>query len=216
MTRTPRLESLIEGAIVAELGKFWTALPGRVEAFDQDDCLADVQPMVKRVYLAEDGEYEEERLPQVRFAPVHFPGGPANQLTFPVKVGDLGVLVFTSASLDNFLATGHEVKPFDRRKNTLSDAVFFPGLHSMVGPPSDYSNDAVVLKAEQIRLGSVNANQEAILGGDFVDLLKGFVDDLVTFAGSVPTPNGSVAFGSAATAFKNALDLVLSDKVLLE
>ncbi len=207
MTQTPRLETIIEGAVIGELGRFWTSIPGRVQKFDQDTCLADVQPLVKRVYRAEDGKFQKERLPMCRLCPVMFQGGSKGQLTIPVSTGDDGLLVMTSTSLDNYLATGREVAPFDKRRNTLNDAVFFPGLHSMITSPKDYTNDAVVMRAtDQLRLGGVDADEKLVLGTTFMTHFDAF---LTAIAG-VPT------VGAAATTLKNLLQASLSDKVFTE
>lgn len=211
MTTTIRLETLLEAAVQSGQGNFWTSLPGRVEAFDQDTCLADVQPMVRRSYKDESGERVSESLPQIPWCPVYFQGGSAGRLTFPVKKGDLGILVFTSCSLDNLLATGNEVDPKDDRRNTLTDAYFLHGGHSMIAPPSDYSDDDVVLSAENLlKLGGIGADESALWGTSFINALNTLLTALDTFANA---NIGGGAMTAAINAFKSGD--YLSGKVVL-
>lgn len=217
MTQTLRLESLLELAVQAGLGGFYTALPGKVVAFDEDQCFADVQPMVRKSFVDEFGERQSERYPIVPWCPVYFMGGSAGRITVPVKAGDMGLLVMTSCSLDQLLITNSEVDPQDDRRNTLTDAYFLHGVHTSTTRPDSYSGDDVVIDATNLlRLGGLSANESAMLGTSFINALNTFLTALNTFAGTVvgPTTPQLTAFQTALSALQSG-DF-LSGKVVLQ
>lgn len=155
---TPSLASVLRGAIEAHMSDVHTAMPGRVETFDPATQKATVQPLVRRPYLDEDGERIPERLPVVAGVPVMFPGSGGFSLTWPVAVGDVGLLVFASCSLDRWLARGGEVDPADERRHTLSDAVFIPGLRPFSAPgPATHATAMVITAPGEIHVGGTSA-----------------------------------------------------------
>jgi len=97
----------------------WTALPGRVVAYDKDTQRVQVQPVPDDV----DGE-----LPVLAGVPVVFPCGNGAAVVWPLSKGDTGLLVFCSRSIARWLANGTEGDPQSERHHHLGDAVFVPGL----------------------------------------------------------------------------------------
>lgn len=223
MTQSPRLETIVEDAAAGANSGVWTMLPARVERFDSGSCVVDAQPMVWQQHEEEDGTEVSERMAVIPCCPVVFQGGPGGRITCPVAVGDLGMLVFASCSMDRFLATGNDVDPKDgeEQKNTLNNAFFLHGVHHLAsgdgGPPSSYDDDAVVIAVPDgkfIKLGSKSATQNAIRGTDFANDLNTFFDALDTWGQAVGIALG-ITFSPVGTAIFDAA-LHLSGKVALE
>lgn len=168
--RTPTLGEVIEARIATELESMHTAIPGRVVKYDPATQKADVQPLVRSAYLDEDGLRQTASLPVVPSCPVAFPGGSGLVVTFPVAVGDFGLLIFAESSLDKWLAgSGGEVDPqFDHRHH-LSDAVFIPGVRPFGAARSTNPGNAVCIGVDG------GAFQGAALGHALVTWLNAHV-----------------------------------------
>lgn len=156
-SRTPTLGGVIRGLIEEGLGDVNVAIPGRVEAFDPASARASVQPLVRRPYVTEDGTRGVERLPVIPDVPVIFPGSGPYSLRWPVAVGDTVLLVFASASLDQWLPRGGEVDPGDDRRHALSDAVAIPGLRDFAHPHSGGASKTIEFTPSEIRVGGSQA-----------------------------------------------------------
>lgn len=175
MTRsaTPTFAEVIRDALDARMSDVHVALPGRITSYDSTTQKASVKPLIKRGYMDEEGERAAESLPVVTDVPVMFPGAGSYRITFPISSGDTGLLVFCSASLDRWLVRGGEVDPEDDRRNTLSDAVFYPGLRSF-NSTSPAVAGAMSLEGLDIWVGGFGA-EPAIKGVSFNTALTTFL-----------------------------------------
>lgn len=143
MNQTPTLAEVLGAALDASARGLRVALPARVESYDPATQQVSAQPLVLEGFVGEDGERATERLPVINGVPVVFPGAGGFRVTFPVAVGDTVLLVFSSSSIDRWLALGGEVDPQDDRRHSINDAVAIPGLrdfaHSLASTPSTMS-----------------------------------------------------------------------------
>ena len=118
-----------------------TSLPGKIVRYDATTQKADVQPLLKERYTDEAGATQVRDLPVIPSVPVQFPGAGGYRITFPVAADDVGLVVFSEASLDKWLVSGGTVDPADDRRHDLTDAVFLPGLrdfgHALASAPTD-------------------------------------------------------------------------------
>lgn len=174
--QSPTLADILDRVADNTKAGIWTALPGRVESFDVTSQRAAVQPLVKNVYYDENEERRSERLPVCEDVPVMFPGAGPFRLTFPIAQGDLGLLVFTSCSMDKLLALGGEIDPVadpgaDRR-NHLADAVFITGFYTFNAPPTSAPDDAMVMHASTIKLGGDDASDPVVRRSDLVAVVN--------------------------------------------
>lgn len=103
-----------------------TAIPAQVVAYDNAAQTVDVQPMIKRVVVDDDGNELVESLPQITGVPVAFPSGGGYMVTFPIQANDFVMLVFSERPMDTWLSSGQESDPGDLRHHDLSDAVAIP------------------------------------------------------------------------------------------
>lgn len=140
-TRNTTLQDLLTRFRESLLADLHTSLPGKVVKYDPSTQKADVQPLIKERYADENGAMQARELPVIPAVPVQFPGAGGYRITFPVNVGDTGLIVFSEASLDKWLVSGGTVDPADDRRHDLTDAVFLPGLrdfgHALASAPTD-------------------------------------------------------------------------------
>lgn len=144
MSRAPSLAEIIRIALDARMAEVKVSLPGRVVRYDASLRQADVQPLIKTAYRDEDDRQVVERLPVITNVPVAFPGASGYWVTFPVAVGDLCTLLFSSASLDKWLSEGGEVDPLDYGGGGLQDAIAFVGLQDFKTPTAAATDCMVV------------------------------------------------------------------------
>ena len=140
-TRNTTLQDLLARFRESLVSDLHTSLPGKVVRYDAATQKADVQPLIKERYTDESGAMQARELPVIPAVPVQFPGAGGYRITFPVNVGDTGLIVFSEASLDKWLVSGGTVDPADDRRHDLTDAVFLPGLrdfgHALASAPTD-------------------------------------------------------------------------------
>jgi hypothetical protein len=190
------LESAILMAIEAGLSQVWTALPGRVTAWDSTTQRATVQPTVSDV--------EPTRVLPSVVCPIGFPRSGGYVLTLPVSEGDTGLLVFSTLSMAGWLRSGNEGAPLDTRKHTLSSAVFFPGVSP--SPLEDYPDDVPVLGSIQ-NLGTTSPIAMAVR----VNAIVTAIDNAIQAGLAAPSPAAQfAAFASSWNTFK-ALPLTSLD-----
>jgi hypothetical protein len=180
-SRTPTLAELIRNSFDFYLEDVHTCLPGRVEKYDPAEQRADVQPMIQRRLVAEDGQEILESLPQIPEVPVAFPRSGEFFVSFPIKQDDLGILVFSERSMELYLegqadkAGGDD--PVDYRKHDLTDAFFLPGGYPWKKSLVDAHADNLVVgkdgglqthyKSSEIALGEENPIEKVLLGTVF-------------------------------------------------
>lgn len=174
--RDPSLEDLLDlhGELVAD--RVHTMLPGKIVAYDATTQLADVQPLIRRRYLAEDGEtVVTQDMPVVHSCPVVFCGPARGRITWPVAVGDTCEIRWAFASLARWVRSGGLVDPGDDRRHDPSDAVCQVGLHDGAHVPTDAPTDAIVLHASggtTIKLGSSSATSAVALNSALAQLVS--------------------------------------------
>jgi len=135
--RSPTLAGAILAAIKAQTKNLRVCLPARVETYDESRREVSVQPLVKDGDIDETGARVVARLPVINHVPVVFPGSGGVRIKFPITKGDTVMLMFSSSSLDRWLALGGEVDPKDDRRHSLADAIAIPGLQPFAGAGAD-------------------------------------------------------------------------------
>ena len=124
ITATP--EEAHAAQIDGRLKDLHTCMPGIIASFDPVTQTASVQPAIKRIFT----EKGALNLPVCVDVPVAFPGGGDFFLTFPVKVGDECILLFSERAIDNWHASGGTQTPAEYRLHDLSDGLAIVGLNS--------------------------------------------------------------------------------------
>lgn len=123
---------LVNAAIEERLAELHTAMPARIMEYDPAKQEAVVQPLIKRRYY--DADNNPKGLvdqPPIVAVPVVFPSAATGIISFPIKKGDIVLLIFSELSVDNFnFSDGQStVDPDDFRRFHYSDAIAIPGLY---------------------------------------------------------------------------------------
>lgn len=203
-TRNTTLQDLLARFRESMVADLHTALPGKIVKYDESTQKADVQPLIKERYTDESGAQQSRELPVIPAVPVQFPGAGGYRITFPVAVGDTGLIMFAEASLDKWLVSGGTVDPAEERRHDLTDAIFLPGLrdfgHALTSAPTDRAtfgkDDGLQIHVDgsKIRIGSNSPiDLEKAVCGDtlwnYLTSLAGLVAWLATH--THPTPAGA-------------------------
>lgn len=217
----PGLAQLIIRAIEGRLYDLHTGLPAKVVSFDPTKQSAVVQPLLVRVFVDENEQFQQIEMPQIQNVPVIFPAGGGWSITWPLNAGDPVFLTFAERSLDHWLNAplGTSVDPVHERKHDLSDAIAVPGLRPFTAPSPnisatnlriarddgsvliELSEDTVRIKGPNILLDADGEADQAMVRGD---ALNAFLTERL----SVPT-----AFGPSGPSLVPLIDgLELSTK----
>jgi hypothetical protein len=175
---SPSFEKVLAMAIESRLFDVHTALPGVVEAYDPGTETVTVRPALKRKY--EDGSVVE--LPLIMNVPVTFPRGGKASITFPIKKGDSGLLIFSERSLDVWKAKGGVVDPADPRKFNMTDAFFVPGGYPKGKPSGRATADKfrITHGTSEIEMGEAAKFKIGKVGGDeLLDLMSQLLQELL-------------------------------------
>lgn len=175
---TPQLDQVINLAIRAALLNLRVHLPGKVTKVVGNQ-LVNVQPLIKSQYI--DGTVFD--LPEIQNVPVSMPMGQNYSIKLPIAIGDIGNILFSDRSLDNWISgDGSSVDSEDSRIHDITDAVFIPGLVTFSSQTQDETDDLVItngkaqLRLEQggmVKLQNLNSNEELItLLLSLLDLLQ--------------------------------------------
>lgn len=97
----------------------------KVTAYDADKQMVDVQPLVKRL---ENGTYQSQ--PPVLGVPVICDLCAKYGKKVEYKEGDVGLIVFCDADIDNAVSSGSEGEPNTERNHSATDAVFIGGVRA--------------------------------------------------------------------------------------
>jgi hypothetical protein len=139
LQRDSQAAATAEGAFGAQidgrLKQLHTSLPGIIASFNPDTQTASVQPAIKRIF----NEQGAVNLPLCVDVPVCFPGGGDFFVTFPVKVGDECILIFSERAIDNWYAGGGTAEPAEYRLHDLSDGMAIVGINSQAKKIPDFN-----------------------------------------------------------------------------
>lgn len=213
---SPGLGSLLADAIRSAMIDVHTALPARVESYDEATQTADIKPMLKRVMRRANMERVIETLPVIPCVPVMWPRGGGYFMHMPLSAGDSGMLLFSEYQMDRWRSTGDDVDPGDTRRHDLSGAVFIPGLFPSAEPIADATggedglrmgndgNYTIEITDADIRMPE--SAVEYLARADRVEAALGQVRDSIN-AGVPGTSDGGAALQTTIVA---ALDLVIT------
>jgi len=216
---TPTLRGLIESIVDQKIAQVVEGpMPGRVTSYDSAKQRASVQPLVQRVYYDELGDRKTKLRPVVQDVPILFMGGNGTRITTGLTTGDTVLLIPCGHSISRWVVRGGEVDPGEER-GSLADCIAIAGLHDFAHVPTTAPDDAVVVTADDIRLGDAFATEPTILGNTFETNLNTLLAAINAFAATcTTTPAGTPAttLATAVTAFITAWTVMLTMKVKVE
>lgn len=129
--REASLQETLNAAFQSQMNNVFTSLPCVVVAVRENlnTQMVDIQPTINQ--RQKDGVIKER--PIILGVPVSFQVSKSSGFTFPIKVGDTGLAVFSMRSLDTWKAgQGLPTTPLNFAKMDKGDAIFIPGIQ----PPS--------------------------------------------------------------------------------
>ena len=208
---TPTLAEVINDMIEAKILDIHVSMPGKVETYDHTQQKADIKPLLRKKYTVNGGTIVE--IPVIPGVPVQWASANngAAYMHLPLKVGDLGLIIFTDRSIDTWLSGDGEItSPNDPRHHDLSDAIFIPGIRPFKQPLSNTNADNFILQNGSIRIELDPSGKISITGAsnEMVSVLSDLIDHLVnaqviTMMGPQPFLASTVAL---LTADKAKLD----------
>jgi hypothetical protein len=150
---------------------------GKVVEFNPTDCTVQVQ--IAQQYIKSfdnNGIPISEDFEPIR-AKVFFMGNANMGFTYPLNIGDEGLILFNDRELESWYLTGESVPPQYIRSHHITDAIFLCGMHSLVNLPS-YSAGCLNLYYNGTRLeisdsgvnvtGNLNVSGSITATGDIV------------------------------------------------
>lgn len=168
-----KMQELAMNSFESQMENIHTAIPCIVVAVRDDgkNQMVDIQPTINQ--KSEDGTVKER--PPVYGVPVSFPVSSTAGFTFPVKVGDTGMAIYSMRNMDAWKGgNGRPNTPNNQGKMDKGDAIFVPGIQptgSAVNNPAKHSlahntSDAVLFQnlggvESEVRLksdGSIEIN----------------------------------------------------------
>jgi hypothetical protein len=105
------------------LRELHTSFPGKVERYDPQKQVVDVQPMIRRAIEDTEGNITYEDYPVLPSLKLQFPRVGKWFITFPVARGDWVMVQCCEGSIGHLLATGEKMDTGDLRRHHLSHAV---------------------------------------------------------------------------------------------
>jgi len=132
MAKEYTLPDLVEAIVEHSLWDLHTCLPAKIITIDYAQQKATVQPLIKeRNRDAKANDKGLQDMPVIQGVPVVFPSANTGILTFPIKAGDIVLVVFAERSVDNFVFSdgAKPVDPDDFRKHNYTDAFCIAGLY---------------------------------------------------------------------------------------
>lgn len=135
-------ESAVDTQIQRAKLDIHTALPVKVVSFNPTNQTITAEAQVKQILVG--GELAQ--IPPLVDVPVSFPRGGGFAVTFPLRTGDEGFVVFSERCFDGWWQSGKSSEPLDFRQHDLSDAMFVPGICSVPNAISDFFTGGLSLQ----------------------------------------------------------------------
>lgn len=141
-------EESLRIAMEGQQAKLWTALPGLVAAVDLVKQTLSVQPSIQGELRAPDGSITYVNLPLLVDVPVVWPRAGGFAITFPVKVGDEVLVVFSARCIDTWWQSGGVGAPAEPRMHDLSDGFAVLAPTSQPKVLANVQTDGMELRTE--------------------------------------------------------------------
>lgn len=172
---------LINRLIEQRLCSVHTSIPGKVVAYDATNHAVDVQPLLKEpCFDDQQNRVKSESYPLLPDVPIRYPCGGGYTITFPLAVGDHGMIEVVEADTEALELSGNESEVFDLRRHNLSHATFVPDFWNRT--------DLIPIVANALVIGRRSSGQQLRIGESNVEACSaavGSADDFVALAAKV-------------------------------
>jgi hypothetical protein len=185
---TPSFSEIIKMAMGNVALDIHVSIPGKIIKYDKDTQKASVAPLLQKKFNNTAGTVVD--MPILNGVPVHHLSCNRRNtfIHIPIKVGDLGMIMFCDRAIDNYLSSspqeGEDVKTIfhnNRRYHDLSDAWFIPGILPFSIALQDTSNDDIVIKNENTKINIKPDGTITIDNGtnELIETLSTLIDNLI-------------------------------------
>lgn len=184
----PSLVDVINRLIEQRLCDVHTSIPGRVVSFNAANHTADIQPLLKNPTFDEwQNRGKGESYPVLPDVAVRYPCGGAYTITWPLAVGDMGMIEICEGSLEEVELSGDESDPYDTSRHDLAHATFVPNFWDRT--------DLTAVVASALVIGCRETGQQVRIGASTVEACSatvGAATDFVAMAAKVLTELGKI------------------------
>lgn len=214
--RFGKLETSLLAAMQGLQAGIYTALPGIVSQFDAGKMTCQIKPGLLAQVRQRDGSTIQVSLPTLLDVPVAFQGGGGITLTFPVKLGDEALVVFSSRCIDAWWQLGADPDPnvvgrpqLDLRMHDLSDGFAFVGLRSLPRAFTVSTSAAQLRSDDGAAYIEINPTTHRIYAKTSGDLLAEPAGNLTATVGGnlTATVTGSAALTAPTIALTGAVTI---------
>lgn len=220
-----KIDELILLRIEKAMSTLFTAIPCAVTEYDAAKQKVTVKPLIK---LNIKFQTEEHELPSISDVPVGFMNSDNRtaRFTFPIKKDDVGIVIFSSLSLDNYLSstTVEAVDSESYDRNSLKDAMFIPMITSFERSIDSPNTDAIELRYDKAKLRVNKAGKFALEGQTYeaMERISAALDKVIialgnvgngltkTVAGLTQTATGTIPAGPLAAVPLSTSGLIIN------
>lgn len=218
-TPNPKLQDAIRTWARAETAEVIVCRDAEVASVDSDGRVT--VRMLTPIAEVVQGETRWTEAPLLPRIPVAYSGTADTQDTYPLAVGQRGLVVIrdvSSSEVDSGQGASPVVTPADPRRWDVVDAVFWPVVLTGVNLPAvavPSSGRALLVKAgDVLQVGSVNASEAvalASLANTRLDAIEAFLaththTGVTTGSGTSGTPSGTPPEGSSVASTRLKVD----------
>jgi hypothetical protein len=202
-----------------------TAIPGKVLSFDAAKRTAKVEIQIQAVDVNPDTNE------QTIADPVILQGIPVVQsfqnggyLSFPLTVGDTGIVLTMDRDISNWKELGRPTRPRTFFLHNQASSVFIPGLlPNTKAQENPIEQAAAVFEAELIKLGKDASDEFVALGNSLLNFINSFISTYNShthiLSGSADLATGTVTGSAVPTTDTQSAGnpaTLLSSKVMVE
>lgn len=207
------LVEVVREGVASALDDVFTALPGKVTAYDPTTNTASVRPMVKRaLYSVDEEKRSYETLPEIPNVPVMWPRAGAYVVTLPLQAGDSVLLVFSQSSVAEWRETGQVSEPLDARRHSIGHPFAIPGAFPDNAPMSPDPVDLLARNAGMV-IGEHAGNARIEVTPTTIKIGKAATDFVALATPTQAGLSACMASANAAIAAATALIAAVADHV---
>lgn len=143
------LEKAIDEAVYQYARQHRGCMPGVVSAIDTAGGNYTITPAITEPVLDANGVRQDIAIGDIPMVKLAVFGANGFNITFPVAVGDEGLLLFQDMCLDAAWQNGGSGnQQLDKRRHDLSDAIFIPLKWTQPSQLAEYSGDSLQIRSD--------------------------------------------------------------------
>jgi len=172
------------------------AIPAKITSINYAKSTCECQPLIRERLRMSDGKYSSVDLPLLLDVPIIFPGSSDYSITFPLSVGDEGLVIFADMCIDSWWQSGDIQDQFETRRHDLSDGFFIPAQMSQPKKYANISNSDLEIKHRSSGNGlKITSSGVSVVGDIFVDgkSLKTFMSKYNSHSHVAPEGGGTTS-----------------------